>query len=191
MVWKRRCRKSAVRKWQRFYKHTMVWFYELLKILKFITTKYHFYRELYSVALENDASCVEALYNLGLCNKKLGMYEDALEVFFKLQTIVRNHSQVIIGVMSLIKNRKNPDYNLYLIKLYTILFLGSLSDCQSLWATWGYRSSNRMVSTIARLDTFWSCYFAKDGSSVWQRRRQATSLSVSFWLIQILSIEFR
>ena len=51
-------------------------------------------RELYSVALENDASCVEALYNLGLCNKKLGMYEDALEVFFKLQTIVRNHSQV-------------------------------------------------------------------------------------------------
>ena len=57
------------------------------------------------MALENDASCVEALYNLGLCNKKLGMYEDALEVFFKLQTIVRNHSQVIIGVMSLIKNR--------------------------------------------------------------------------------------
>ena len=52
------------------------------------------FRELYAVALENDASCVEALYNLGLCNKKLGMYEDALEVFFKLQTIVRNHSQV-------------------------------------------------------------------------------------------------
>ena len=52
------------------------------------------FRELYAVALENDASCVEALYNLGLCNKKLGLYEDALEVFFKLQTIVRNHSQV-------------------------------------------------------------------------------------------------
>ena len=52
------------------------------------------FRELYAVALENDASCVEALYNLGLCNKKLGMYEDALEIFFKLQTIVRNHSQV-------------------------------------------------------------------------------------------------
>ena len=56
--------------------------------------KHNFFRELYTVALENDASCVEALYNLGLCNKKLGMYEDALEVFFKLQTIVRNHSQV-------------------------------------------------------------------------------------------------
>ena len=26
-------------------------------------------KELYVVALDNDASCVEALYNLGLCNK--------------------------------------------------------------------------------------------------------------------------
>ena len=59
------------------------------------------YRELYAVALENDASCVEALYNLGLCNKKLGMYEDALEVFFKLQTIVRNHSQARVIVFYL------------------------------------------------------------------------------------------
>ena len=54
----------------------------------------NFRRELYAVALENDASCVEALYNLGLCNKKLGMYDDALEVFFKLHNILRNHSQV-------------------------------------------------------------------------------------------------
>ena len=46
------------------------------------------------MALENDASCVEALYNLGLCNKKMALYEDALECFFKLQTIVRNHAEV-------------------------------------------------------------------------------------------------
>lgn len=51
-------------------------------------------KELYMVALENDASCVEALYNLGLCNKRLRFYEDALECFFKLQSIVRNHAQV-------------------------------------------------------------------------------------------------
>ena len=51
-------------------------------------------KELYAVALENDASCVEALYNLGLCNKKLKLFEEALEIFFKLQTIIRNHSQV-------------------------------------------------------------------------------------------------
>ena len=92
--------------------------------------KYHFYRELYSVALENDASCVEALYNLGLCNKKLGMYEDALEVFFKLQTIVRNHSQVI-------EHHNHNDswsylFDLDITMLFIISFVGSISDCQSL-----------------------------------------------------------
>ncbi len=55
----------------------------------------------YSVALENDASCVEALYNMGLCNKRLGFYEDALECFFKLQSIVRNHAQVMFQIANL------------------------------------------------------------------------------------------
>jgi intraflagellar transport protein 88 len=53
------------------------------------------------VALDNDASCVEALYNLGLCNKKLGIYEDALEGFFKLQSIVRNHSEVVYHIANI------------------------------------------------------------------------------------------
>ena len=85
--------------------------------------KHNFFRELYTVALENDASCVEALYNLGLCNKKLGMYEDALEVFFKLQTIVRNHSQVNkdLNTKKLVKpNLKLKNHKSYedLISLY-------------------------------------------------------------------------
>ena len=58
-------------------------------------------KELYQVALENDASCVEALYNAGLCNKKLGLYEEALEDFFKLHSIVRNHSEVVYQIASL------------------------------------------------------------------------------------------
>ena len=53
------------------------------------------------MALENDASCVEALYNAGLCNKKLGLYEEALEDFFKLHSIVRNHSEVVYQIASL------------------------------------------------------------------------------------------
>ena len=53
------------------------------------------------MALENDASCVEALYNLGLCNKKLGIYEEALESFFKLHSIVRNHSQVVYQIANI------------------------------------------------------------------------------------------
>ena len=50
------------------------------------------------MALENDASCVEALYNLGLCNKKLALYEEALETFFKLQSIVRNHHEIVYHI---------------------------------------------------------------------------------------------
>ena len=58
-------------------------------------------KELYQVALDNDASCVEALYNTGLCNKKLGLFEDALEDFFKLHSIVRNHSEVVYQLANL------------------------------------------------------------------------------------------
>jgi intraflagellar transport protein 88 len=50
------------------------------------------------VALDNDASCVEALYNLGLCHKQLKRYEDSLEIFFKLQSIVRNHPEVMYQI---------------------------------------------------------------------------------------------
>ena len=53
------------------------------------------------MALENDASCVEALYNAGLCNKKLGLHEEALEDFFKLHSIVRNHSEVVYQIANL------------------------------------------------------------------------------------------
>ena len=66
-------------------------------------------RELYTVALDNDASCVEALYNLGLCNKKLGLYEEALEIFFKLQTIVRNHAQVLYQIANLYERMGDMD----------------------------------------------------------------------------------
>ena len=52
-------------------------------------------REFYRDALSNDSSCVEALYNMGLSNKKLKCYEDALESFYKLHTILRNSPQVM------------------------------------------------------------------------------------------------
>jgi len=53
------------------------------------------------VALENDASCVEALYNLSLCNKRLGLYDEALEGFFKLHSIVRNYSEVVYQIANI------------------------------------------------------------------------------------------
>ena len=82
-------------------------------------------REYYREALSNDSSCVEALYNLGigyvhlyassvvtrnchkiktffsllgLSNKKLKRYEDALDSFYKLHAILRNSAQVMYQI---------------------------------------------------------------------------------------------
>lgn len=58
-------------------------------------------REFYKEALQNDSSCVEGLYNLGLSNKRLKRYEDALDSFYKLHAILRNSPQVVYQVADL------------------------------------------------------------------------------------------
>lgn len=55
-------------------------------------------REFYKEALQNDSSCVEAQYNLGLTNKKLNRLEDALDCFYKLHAILRNSPQVMYQI---------------------------------------------------------------------------------------------
>ncbi|CAD5117479.1 DgyrCDS6248 [Dimorphilus gyrociliatus] len=59
-------------------------------------------REFYKEALQNDSSCVEALYNAGLCNKKLKRYRDALDSFYKLHSILRNNGQVLFQIADLL-----------------------------------------------------------------------------------------
>ncbi|XP_054723610.1 intraflagellar transport protein 88 homolog, partial [Uloborus diversus] len=65
--------------------------------------------EYYKEALANEASCVEALYNLGLAYKKMNNAEDALESFYKLHGIVRNHPQVIYQIASLYEQLEDID----------------------------------------------------------------------------------
>ncbi|CAG2228978.1 IFT88 [Mytilus edulis] len=55
-------------------------------------------REFYKEALQNDSSCVEAQYNLGLTNKNLKRLEDALDCFYKLHAILRNSPQVMYQI---------------------------------------------------------------------------------------------
>lgn len=50
-----------------------------------------FFRE----ALSVEATCSEALYNLGLVYKKLGRTQDALDSFLKLHSILKNSPQVM------------------------------------------------------------------------------------------------
>lgn len=49
----------------------------------------------YLEAIGVTTDCVEALYNLTLVNKKLGLYRDALTALQKLQTILSNNPEVL------------------------------------------------------------------------------------------------
>ena len=47
-------------------------------------------RSMYQEAMGAEADCLEAIYNLGVVNKRLGEYPTALGLFEKLHTIIPN-----------------------------------------------------------------------------------------------------
>ncbi len=53
---------------------------------------------MYKEALENDSSCYEALYNLGVLQKRLGNLDEALGCFLKLHSIVRKSAEVMFQI---------------------------------------------------------------------------------------------
>ncbi|XP_065834297.1 intraflagellar transport protein 88 homolog [Oscarella lobularis] len=57
--------------------------------------------EYYQEAVQVEALCTEALFNLGLVNKKLRRMEEALACFHKLHAIVRNDAQVVYQLANL------------------------------------------------------------------------------------------
>ncbi|GMT29246.1 hypothetical protein PFISCL1PPCAC_20543, partial [Pristionchus fissidentatus] len=52
-------------------------------------------------ALDNDALCMQALYNLGLIHKKAHNLENALDCFYKLDKMLRNNVQVVCQLASI------------------------------------------------------------------------------------------
>lgn len=58
-------------------------------------------RDCYSEALQDDSSCVEALYNLGIVCKRTERYEEALDAFFKLHAVLRNSAPVVYQIMDI------------------------------------------------------------------------------------------
>ncbi|XP_064098521.1 intraflagellar transport protein 88 homolog isoform X1 [Macrobrachium nipponense] len=66
-------------------------------------------REHYVAALDIDASCVEALYNLALTNKKLGHFGEALDSLLKMHAIVRNYPPVVYQIASLYQLLRDYD----------------------------------------------------------------------------------
>ncbi|XP_014674205.1 PREDICTED: intraflagellar transport protein 88 homolog [Priapulus caudatus] len=65
--------------------------------------------EFYNDALNNEASCVEALYNLGLVYKKLSRKEESMDCFYKLHAILRNHPEVMFQIAKLYEQLDDPD----------------------------------------------------------------------------------
>lgn len=64
----------------------------------FVKQDYYKAKELYSLALEKDIMCSEAMYNLGLTYKQLGHLDDAIDCFQKLHVIISNHPEVIYQI---------------------------------------------------------------------------------------------
>jgi len=58
-------------------------------------------QELYLEAIGVEADCTDALYNLGLVNRRLGKIEDAVHVFEKLHGIIPESNEVVFQMASL------------------------------------------------------------------------------------------
>ncbi|XP_027044072.1 intraflagellar transport protein 88 homolog [Pocillopora verrucosa] len=67
----------------------------------FANGEYEKAREYYQEAYNVEASCTEALFNLGLAEKKLNRLGVALDCFYKLQAILKNHPQVLYQIASI------------------------------------------------------------------------------------------
>lgn len=55
----------------------------------------------YKEALTNDSSCIEALYNLALANKKLNRFDLALNCLLKINSILPNHPNVLYQIANM------------------------------------------------------------------------------------------
>lgn len=58
-------------------------------------------KELFLEAIGVEADCIEAIFNLGLVNKQLGILSEALQAFEKLHTIVPAAPEVIYHIANL------------------------------------------------------------------------------------------
>jgi len=86
-------------------------------------------KELYLEAIGVEADCVEAIYNLGLTNRRMGLLVEALQAYEKLQTIVSNAPEVLFQIAHLHESIGN---NKLAMKWYNILASRVPSDPSSL-----------------------------------------------------------
>lgn len=64
----------------------------------FVNEDYDRSKEFFLEAIGVEADCIEAIYNLGLVYKRLGYYNESLQAFEKLHTIIPNSYEVIYQI---------------------------------------------------------------------------------------------
>ncbi|CAM9370847.1 unnamed protein product, partial [Heterosigma akashiwo] len=62
-------------------------------------------KELYLEAIGVEADCVQAIYNLGLVNIRMALWQEALQAFEKLHTIVPNNPEVIYQIANIFEQQ--------------------------------------------------------------------------------------
>jgi len=65
-------------------------------------------RSMYQEAMGAEADCLEAIYNLGVVNKRLGEHPQALGLFEKLHTIIPNSVEVMWQIADLYDQTSQP-----------------------------------------------------------------------------------
>jgi intraflagellar transport protein 88 len=58
-------------------------------------------RDAFLAAVDNDASCVEAVFNLGLTYRRMGLNEKAMECFMKLHSVLRHQPEVVCQIANI------------------------------------------------------------------------------------------
>ena len=101
----------------------------------FVAEEYDRAKEFFLEAIGVEADCIEAIYNLGLVYKRLGYYNESLQAFEKLHTIIPNSYEVlyqIAHVYELIGMRREA------LKWYNILITQNVQSDSEILAKMGY-----------------------------------------------------
>jgi intraflagellar transport protein 88 len=129
-------------------------------------------KEHYLEAIGVEANCVEAIYNLGLVNKKLGLYEEALQAFDKVQSSIPGYAEVLwqLGnIYEILESTKqaNKFYNILVTKIQSdpsaLLKIGSIynKEKDELQALHFHQESYRYLPSNIETISWLGIYFAK------------------------------
>lgn len=85
-------------------------------------------KELYLEAIGVEADCTEAIYNLGLVNKRMHLFQDALQAFEKLHSILPGNVEVLYQVANVFDLMSNSRESAKWFNLLLTCFGSNVAD---------------------------------------------------------------